>query len=132
MPLRGHCTWIDDWQHLDGRDREDESENSDQSEVVVSKSFEVLDNLFTIAEVYRDFVGQTDSSLAYYREIIRRFPTSEQLPRALYSIAWVHREMRRDEAAARPYLDRLNKRFSSFSPRQRGEGIARAGTVDYR
>ena len=97
----------DGWQLPDGREGEDESEDSEQSEIVVSKSLEVLDDLFTIAELYRDFIGQTDSSLAYYGEIIRRFPTSEQLPRALYSIAWIHREMESDEAAARPYLDRI-------------------------
>ncbi len=82
-------------------------------EFVVSHSLEVLDNLFTIAEVYRDLVGQADSSIAYYKEIIRRFPNSEQLPRAIYSMAWIHREMRRDEEGARPYLDQLVRDFSN-------------------
>lgn len=111
--VAGPIVWSDDWQPPNGREAEDELEVSEQREIVVSTSLEVLDDLFTIAEVYRDFVGQTDSSLAYYREIIRRFPTSEQLPRALYSIAWIHREMGRDEDAARPYLDRLIKDFST-------------------
>ena len=80
-------------------------------QIVVSNNLEVLDNLFTIAEIYRDFIGQTDSSVAYYQEIIRRFPESEQMPRALYSIAWIHREMRRDEEVARPFLLQLIEEF---------------------
>ncbi len=82
-------------------------------EVVVSHSLEVLDNLFTIAEVYRDFVGQPDSSIAYYEEVIRRFPSSEQLPRAVYSIAWIHRQLLRDEEGAKPYLEQLVRDFST-------------------
>ena len=50
--------------------------------LVVSQSLETLDDLFTIAEIYRDYIGQVDSSIAYYDEIIHRYPNSEQLPRA--------------------------------------------------
>ena len=61
-----------------------------------SQSLETLDDLFTIAEIYRDDIGLADSSIAYYEEIINRYPTSEQLPRALYSIAWILDQLNRD------------------------------------
>ena len=110
--VAGPIVWSDDWQPPDGREGEDESEGSEQREIVVSASLEVLDNLFTIAEVYRDFVGQTDSprllqrnysSLSHVRPV-----TSCSLQHCL-----IHREMGRDEAAARPYLDRQIKDFST-------------------
>jgi len=82
-----------------------------EGEVVVAQSIEVLDHLFTIAEVYRDLVGQPDSATAYYGEIMRRFPSSEQLPRAIYSVAWIHMEMRDDREGARRYLDQLVDEF---------------------
>ncbi len=94
---------------LEGWQRPEDSEG----EVVVAQSLEVLDNLFTIAEIYRDQVGQPDSSIAYYGEIMRRFPDSEQLPRAIYSIAWIHMEMRDDREQARIYLDQLIEDFSA-------------------
>tara|TARA_B100001250_G_scaffold414539_1_gene453680 strand:+ start:1095 stop:3734 length:2640 start_codon:yes stop_codon:yes gene_type:complete len=81
--------------------------NNKDPNVVVSRSLETLDELFTIAEIYRDDVGQVDSSIAYYEEIINRYPTSEQLPRALYSIAWILTELNSDPIGAEVLLDDL-------------------------
>jgi tetratricopeptide (TPR) repeat protein len=99
--IPGPVLRLDGWQPPEGS----------EGEVVVAQTLDVLDHLFTIAEVYRDEVGQPDSSLAYYGEIMRRFPESEQLPRAVYSMAWIHMEMRDDLDAARSYLDRLVEEF---------------------
>ncbi|MEE3234022.1 MAG: tetratricopeptide repeat protein [Candidatus Latescibacterota bacterium] len=79
--------------------------------VVVSRSLETLDELFTIAEIYRDDVGQVDSSIAYYEEIISRYPTSEQLPRALYSIAWILTELNSDPIGAEVFLAELIEQY---------------------
>ena len=79
--------------------------------VVVARSLEVLDDLFSACELYRDDIGQADSSRAYYEEVIRRFPDSDQLPRAVYSLAWIELNMRGDEEGARPHLLRLIEEF---------------------
>ncbi len=79
--------------------------------VVVARSLEVLDDLFTACEIYRDDIGQADSARAYYEEVIRRFPDSDQLPRAVYSLAWIELQMRGDEERASPYLLRLIEEF---------------------
>ena len=68
---------------------------------------EVFDNLFAVAELYRDKLALPDSAEHYYGEIERRFPRSEQLPRILYSVAWIRIEMEEDLEAARPILERL-------------------------
>ena len=44
--------------------------------VVVARSLEVLDDLFSACELYRHEIGQADSARAYYEEVIRRFPDS--------------------------------------------------------
>ena len=72
-----------------------------------ARTAEIFDDLFEIAELYRGRLAQPDSALRYYQEVARRFPVSVQLPRILYSMAWVHLEMREDLEAARPYLERL-------------------------
>ncbi|MFT7693609.1 MAG: tetratricopeptide (TPR) repeat protein [Candidatus Latescibacterota bacterium] len=99
--IPGPVLLLEGWQRPEGS----------EGEVVVAHSIEVLDNLFTIAEVYRDLAEQPDSSIAYYGEILRRFPQSEQLPRAIYSISWIHMEMLDDRESARHYLDQLIEEF---------------------
>ena len=79
--------------------------------VVVARSLDVLDDLFSACELYRHDIGQADSARAYYEEVIRRFPDSDQLPRAVYSLAWIELQMRGDEEGARPYLLRLIEEF---------------------
>ncbi|MYA23698.1 MAG: tetratricopeptide repeat protein [Gemmatimonadetes bacterium] len=79
--------------------------------VVVARSLDVLDDLFSACELYRDDIGQADSARAYYEEVIRRFPDSDQLPRAVYSLAWIELQMRDDEEIARPHLLRLIEEF---------------------
>lgn len=79
--------------------------------VVVARSLAVLDDLFTACELYRDDIGQADSAYAYYQEVIRRFPDSDQLPRAVYSLAWIELQMRDNEEGARPHLLRLLEEF---------------------
>ena len=65
--------------------------------VVVARSLDVLDDLFSACELYRDDIGQADSARAYYEEVIRRFPDSDQLPRAVYSLSWIELQMRDDD-----------------------------------
>ncbi|MXW81581.1 MAG: tetratricopeptide repeat protein, partial [Gemmatimonadetes bacterium] len=79
--------------------------------VVVARSLDVLDDLFSACELYRDDIGQADSARAYYEEVIRRFPDSDQLPRAVYSLSWIELQMRDDEETARPHLLRLIEEF---------------------
>ena len=79
--------------------------------VVVARSLAVLDDLFSACELYRDDIGQADSARAYYEEVIRRFPDSDQLSRAVYSLAWIEWHKRGDEAGARPHLLRLIEEF---------------------
>ena len=79
--------------------------------VVVARSLEVLDDLFSACELYRHELGQADSARAYYEEVIRRFPDSDQLPRAVYSLAWIELQLRGDEESARPHLLRLIEEF---------------------
>ncbi len=76
-----------------------------------SQSLETLDDLFTIAEIYRDDIGLADSSIAYYEEIINRYPTSEQLPRALYSIAWILDQLNRDLISAEFFWKELIDKY---------------------
>jgi tetratricopeptide (TPR) repeat protein len=79
----------------------------------VARTPEVMVDLLAVAEFYRDpeRVAQPDSAIHYFGEILRRFPDSESVPRILYSIAWVYREMRQEEVGARPYLERLIEEF---------------------
>lgn len=79
--------------------------------MVVARSLEVLDDLFSACELYRHEIGQADSARAYYEEVIRRFPDSDQLPRAVYSLAWIELQLRGDEEGARPHLLRLIEEF---------------------
>jgi Tfp pilus assembly protein PilF len=48
-----------------------------------------------------------DSAAVVYQSVADRFPASEQRPRALYSLAWIHFEQLDDALAARPYLEQL-------------------------
>ena len=79
--------------------------------VVVARSLDVLDDLFSACELYRHEIGQADSARAYYEEVIRRFPDSDQLPRAVYSLAWIELQLRGDEEGASPHLLRLMEEF---------------------
>ena len=81
------------------------------ADTVVARSLDVLDDLFSACELYRDDIGQADSARAYYKEVIRRFPDSDQLPRAVYSLAWIELQMRDDQEIARPHLLRLIEEF---------------------
>ncbi|MEE2659167.1 MAG: tetratricopeptide repeat protein [Candidatus Latescibacterota bacterium] len=67
----------------------------------------LLDHLFVVAEIYRDDLGQPDSAAIYYEEIVNRYPESDEVPRALYNLAWIHLEIWEDEQTARPFVDRL-------------------------
>lgn len=62
---------------------------------------------FTVAEIYRERLVAADSAAYYYEEIIRRFPSSREVPRALYNLAWIRLEMQNDIGQARPVLQRL-------------------------
>ena len=73
----------------------------------------VIDDLFEMADIYRTKIEHPDSSSHYFHEIVRRYPNSEHVLRALYAIAWIHLEMRSDEEAARPYLDKILSAFSA-------------------
>ena len=88
-----------------------QAEEAPADTVVVARSLDVLDDLFSACELYRDDIGQADSARAYYEEVLRRFPDSDQLPRAVYSLAWIELQMRGDEEGARPYLLRLIEEF---------------------
>ena len=68
---------------------------------------ELDETLLSVAELYRDRLTMPDSAIYYYRDFTRRFPESLQVPRALYSIAWIQLEMMNDEAAAGPALEQL-------------------------
>ena len=71
-----------------------------------------LDNLFGVAELFRDRLAISDSAAHYYSEIERRFPDSDQLPRVLYSIGWIRVEMDEDLDLARPFFERLIGEYS--------------------
>jgi len=86
------------------KDAEKERERQRQK---LAESGEILDNLFAIAEIYRTHLGVADSAQHYYGEIIRRFPQSTQLPRALYGIAWIEEELKDNPAVTREYWQRL-------------------------
>lgn len=73
----------------------------------------LLERLFATAELYRDELGLPDSAAVFYGAIADRYPESDQVPRALYSLAWIHFEQRHDPAAARPYLARLVSQYGS-------------------
>ena len=101
---QGPLVWSEGWVPA-------EVDTTTKDEIVVARNIEVLDDLFSACEIYRDDIGQADSAIAYYQEVIRRFPESDQLPRAVFSIAWIYREIRNDESAAGLYLVRLIEEF---------------------
>ncbi|MFH1569009.1 MAG: tetratricopeptide repeat protein [Gemmatimonadota bacterium] len=68
---------------------------------------DMLANLFSIAELYRDALVLPDSAALFYGQIIQRFPDSTEMPRALYSLAWIELDMLHAPAAADPILRRL-------------------------
>ncbi len=102
--IQGPLVWSEAWVPA-------EVDTTTKDEIVVARNIEVLDDLFSACEIYRDDIGQADSAIAYYQEVIRRFPESDQLPRAVFSIAWIYREIRNDESAAGLYLARLIEEF---------------------
>jgi tetratricopeptide (TPR) repeat protein len=72
-----------------------------------SGSATLEEHLFLTAELYRDRLGLPDSAASVYYDIVEHFPASSQRSRALYSLAWIHFEQRRDPQRARPYLEQL-------------------------
>ena len=88
-------------------------ESGDLPSKEVARTPEVMVDLLAVAEFYRDpeRIAQPDSAIHYFSDILHRFPDSESVPRILYSIAWVYREVRKDEVGARPYLERLIEEF---------------------
>ena len=69
------------------------------------------ETLLTVAEIYRDRLAMPDSAIHFYLEFTRRFPESHQVPRAFFSIAWIHTEMKGDEESAAPWLHKLTEDF---------------------
>ena len=69
------------------------------------------ETILTVAEFYRDRLAMPDSAVHFYLEFTRRFPESHQVPRALYSIAWIHTEMKGNEESAAPWLHKLAEEF---------------------
>lgn len=70
-----------------------------------------FDNLFSLAEIYRDELAVADSAALYYQELVRRFPESIEVPRILYSLAWIKTEMQGDEEGGEEILQQLVERF---------------------
>ena len=71
----------------------------------------LLDDLYSMAEAFRVTVEQPDSALHYYGEIIRRYPDSDHVVRALYALGWVHHEMKDDAHSAELYFEQLLTHF---------------------
>jgi tetratricopeptide (TPR) repeat protein len=69
------------------------------------------ETILAVAEIYRDRLAMPDSAIHFYLEFTRRFPESHQVPRAIYSIAWIRTEMKGDEESAAPWLQRLVQDF---------------------
>ncbi|MBT3344600.1 MAG: tetratricopeptide repeat protein [Gemmatimonadetes bacterium] len=69
------------------------------------------DQLFTVAELYRDGLGLADSAAHYYGILTERFPASPHVPRALWNLAWVHSNLRDDSVAAEPPMQRLIQQY---------------------
>jgi tetratricopeptide (TPR) repeat protein len=69
------------------------------------------DQLFSVAELYREALGQADSAALYYDVLSHRFPRSPHVPRALWNLAWVHTTLRNDADAASPHMQRLIEDF---------------------
>ncbi len=65
------------------------------------------EQLFVLAELYRDHLVLPDSAAVVYEALVERFPESDQRSRALYSLAWIHFELLADPPAAGPYLEQL-------------------------
>ncbi len=84
-----------------------EQSQKEAGETALSQDKEVLEDLSSMAEIYRHKIEQPDSAAHYYQEIIRRFPNSDQVLRALYAVAWIHQEMKEDPEAARPHLEHI-------------------------
>lgn len=67
--------------------------------------------IFAVAEIYRERLVAADSAAYYYEEVIRRFPSSREVPRAMYNLAWIRLEMQNDMELARPVLEGLVERY---------------------
>ena len=67
--------------------------------------------IFAVAELYRERLVAADSAAYYYEEVIRRFPSSREVPRAMYNLAWIRVEMQNDMELARPVLEDLVERY---------------------
>ena len=71
----------------------------------------LLESHFAVAEMYRDRLVIPDSAAFFYAEILRRFPESNQIPRALYSLASIRMGGADGIDAARPDLEKLIESF---------------------
>jgi tetratricopeptide (TPR) repeat protein len=71
------------------------------------RTIKVFEDLFSLAELYRDQLAQADSALYYYGELQSRFPDSAQMPLILYNIGWIHLELKKDPIAAEPAFEKL-------------------------
>ena len=93
----------------------------------------LLDNLFSVAELYRDQLVLPDSAAYFYGQIIERFPGTPELPRALYSLAWIRLDMLEDSEGAGPVLQRLIDEYPETIHAQGARqllGVAMAQTAE--
>ncbi len=93
------------------------------------ESVDILKELFTVADIYRRKLAQPDSAAHYYRQAIERFPQSLQVPRALFAIAWIEVEMRRDLEGARPHLEQLIEAYPESELANAARGYLGQDTV---
>ncbi len=77
------------------------------------RTMEVFEDLFSLAELYRDQLAQADSALFYYGRLRERFPESIQIPLILYNMGWIHIELKRDPNGAKPFFAQLVEEFPS-------------------
>lgn len=93
----------------------------------------MLDNLFGVAELYRDKLVLPDSAAYFYDQIVERFPETPELPRALYSLAWIRLDMMGDADGAEPILRRLIDEFPETTHAQGARqllGVSMAETAE--
>ena len=110
-PLPGEEEWEEEEEEADTGNESDLFIPRPGRTTTASADTSIERAFFTVAEIYRDRLAAPDSAAYYYEEIIRRFSQSQELPRAMYNLAWVRLNMQDDMEKARPALEGLVEQY---------------------
>ncbi len=97
------------------------------------RTIEVFEDLFSLAELYRDQLAQADSALFYYGQVRERFPDSAQMPLILYNMGWIHLELKKAADDAGPVFQVLVDEYPSSEHANAARvflGLAQRQTAD--